>query len=151
MPNATCRASLTGIVEPRSVKPTTVRSHRPLAVYVSLIVLVTLIGAFLTRHAIRADWANPLICVQFVIELGILGVPLLFVFLAKGWARWLLVVDAVGGWCVSAPMVRYHLWLHAGSWLFMYALISLCVVAALVGLFLPTSAQWFRGGSNATA
>lgn len=126
----------------------TVRSHRPLSVYVSLIVLTALTAAFLTRHAIRADWTNPLICVQIAIESGILGVPLLLIFLGKGWARWLLVVEAIAGWCVSASLVRYHLWLHAVLWLFTYALISVCVLATLVALFLPKSAQWFRGGSS---
>lgn len=127
------------------MEPTKVRLRRPLAVYASLIVLVSVIGASLTRHAIRGSWAN------FVIELVILGVPLLFIFLGKGWARWLLVLDAVGGWCSSVPIVKQHLWVHARSWLFTYALISLCVVAALVGLFLPASALWFRAGGNKAA
>ena len=127
------------------MKPTTARLHRPLAVYASLIVLASIIGASLTRHAVRSAWAN------FVFEFVILGVPLFLIFLGKGWARWLLLLDAVGGWCVSAPIVRQHLWVHARSWLFAYALTSLCVVVALVLLFLPASAQWFRGGSNATA
>ena len=138
-------------VKPLSMKSTTVPFHRPWLVYVSLLVLVTITGASLTRHAIRADWSNPWVCVQFVIELVILGVPLLFIFQGRGWARWLLVAYAVGGWCLSAHIVRQHLWQHDGSWLLTSALINLCVVAALVGLFLPASAQWFRGGSNAMA
>ena len=133
------------------MKPTSVRIPRPLVVYVSLVVLGSMVGALLSLHIIRADWANPLVWLQLVIELGLLGVPLLFAFLGKGWARWLLVFDALVGWCMSVSLVRYHLWLHASSWLITYVLISLCVVAALVGLFLPTSAQWFRGGHNATA
>jgi hypothetical protein len=115
-----------------------------MAVYVSLVVLVAIIGASLTRHAIGADWTNPLVCVQFVIELVMLGVPLFFVFLGKSWARWLLVLYALGGWCVAAPAVRQHLWLHAGSWLLTFTIVNVCIVAALVGLFLPASTHWFR-------
>ena len=134
------------------MQPTTVRLNRPLAVYVSLIVLVTIIGASLVRSAIRADWANPFVWVQFVIEVVILGVPLLVIFLGKDWGRWLLVVYAVGGFCVSVPAVLQHLKFRAGSWLFTYALLNLCILVALVGLFVPTSTRWFRGGSsNATA
>lgn len=130
------------------MKPKESQSHRPLAVYVSLSVLVAIISVSLTRHAIEADWSNPWVSVQFVIELVILGVPSLFVFLGKSWARWLLVFYAVGGCFVSGSVLRQHLLQHANTWVFKFALINFCVVAALVGLFLPESTRWFHGDND---
>ncbi len=133
------------------MKPKVFQSGRPLVVYVSLGGLVAIISVSLVRHAIEADWANPWVWVQFAIELVVLGVPLFFAFLGKSWARWLLVFYAVGGWLVAGSALRQHLLLHANSWLFRFALINSCVVAALVGLFLPKSTRWFHGGKDAPA
>src|SRR5271169_5472949 len=131
------------------MNPTAHQTSRPLALRIALTLLVATIGTSLVRSALRADWNGPLVLVKFGSELIMLWVPLWFIFRGKNWARWLLVAYTFGGFCVSLPRLIEHLHSHASSWLLAYGLLNLVVVAALIGLFLPSSTQWFRGHANA--
>jgi len=124
------------------------RGSRPFAVQIALLLLLAITGTSLVRGAFRADWNNPFVYIQYVIELVMLGVPIWFVLRRKNWARWLLVAYGVGGFCVSLPQVIQHLNASRTSWLVTYALLNVVVVAALVALFLPSASQWFRGDAT---
>jgi hypothetical protein len=123
--------------------------RRPVAIWVALSVLFVAFGMSIVPRAMRADWNKPLVWVYFATEILMLAVPLVFVFLGREWARWLLAVYALGGLCLAVPLIIHHQ--HAASWLFTFGLENVVVLAALIGLFLPSSTKWFRGEVNAAA
>lgn len=127
----------------------TIPKRRPVAVWAALSVLAVTLGISIVRLAMRTDWNNPLEWVKFAIEILMLSVPLVCIFLGRGWARWLLAAYAFGGLCLAVPDVMRHQ--HAPSWLLTYGLKNAVVLGALVWLFLPSSTKWFRGKVNAAA
>lgn len=130
---------------------TTPRSPRPSAVNFAIIILLVSTGWSLARHAVRADWGNPFVYIQFGCELVMLYIPLWFIFRGKNWARWIMVAWAVGGICVSLSSLMQNLHAGSASWIVTHYWRSLAEVVALFALFLHSSNQWFRGHTNAHA
>lgn len=132
-----------------SMEVTTRRESRPLAVKISLAILLCGAAVAIIPPALYGNWNSPLVYVKFGSEFVMLLLPLWFIFRGRNWARWLLVAFAFGGLCVSLPQLMRHLEAHSGSWMVTYVWRNLIVVAALVALFLPKSNRWFRRDENA--
>lgn len=121
-------------------------TRRPIAIWVALSALLLTVGTSIVRRAMRLDWNNPLVEVKVAAEVIMLSVPIVFIFRGRGWARWVLVAYAVGGFCVSVPKLIQHQ--NVTSWLLGSGLKNAVVLTALIGLFLPSSTKWFRGEVN---
>ena len=124
-----------------------IQARRPMAIWAALSALLLEVGISLVRRAMRSNWNNPLVYVQVATEIIMLSVPIIFIYLGRSWARWLLAAYAFGGICLSVPkLLQYR---GDTSWLLGYGLSNAVVLAALIGLFLPSSTKWFRGEANA--
>ena len=126
------------------------RSSRPLAVKLALILLLINLGTAFIQQAIGADWriadwSNPLVYVKWGSELLMMAIPLWFIYRGKNWARWLLVVVACAGLCISIPQFIQDFRVHSFPWLLDCLHRNLISAVALIALFLPSSSQWFRG------
>src|SRR5262245_40830861 len=82
-------------VKRRPMNTSPSQTARPLSVQAALAVLVFVIGIDFVWSAARANWGILFTYLQFGIAIIMIGVPLLFVFRGKNWARWLLVVMAI--------------------------------------------------------
>src|SRR5882757_8923472 len=113
------------------------QNSRPMTVNIALGIFLISFGASVIPQLLRAHWNDLFIYIKFGSELIILFLPLWFIFRGKNWARWLLVVFALAGFCLSMRRLSQHE--HSASWLVQYCLRNLVVVAALIALFLPSA------------
>jgi len=132
------------------------QSSRPLAVNLALILLLINTGTGFIEQLLdtdwqSADWSNPLHYIKWGSMVLMLLVPLWGIFRRKNWARWILVVLAVTGFCVSLPTLLQYFQAHSFSWVVSSMQRTLIDTVTLVLLFLPVSSQWFRGHTNANA
>ena len=137
------------MVKPHTKMNTAAKPSHPLAVNIGVILMLVATFTSLTRSALRADWGDRWVWVQFGVQLMILVLPFWFIFRRKNWARWLLLAYALGGYCVAFPLVQHRLQTHATWWLLRFAVINLIAVAGLVALFLPSASKWFRANGSA--
>jgi hypothetical protein len=122
---------------------TTQQSSRPVAVNLALFILLVSFAVSLIPQLVRADWTSFLVYIQLGSELVILAVPLWFISRGKNWARWLLVVFAVAGFCDRLPQLIRQFQEHSVWWVVNYRLLSLIEAVALVALFHPSTSEWF--------
>jgi hypothetical protein len=124
-------------------------AFRPLSVNFAIIVLLVVPGSSLVRFAVRADWGNPLVCIQFACQSAMLWIPLWFIFRGSNWARWIMLTWVLGGLCVGWPRLAENFRVASGWSIVTYYWRSLAEVAALVALFFHSSNKWFRGHTYA--
>ena len=118
-------------------------ARRPIAIWAALLGFFVMFGGSLVRAAMRADWNNSLVYIRFATEIIMVFVPLLFIFVGRGWARWLLAGYAFSGLILIVSKLNHPSWSTA------FWLKNAVVVGALIGLFLPSSTKWFRRKANA--
>lgn len=122
---------------------TTQRGTRPLAVNLSLIILLVTFGVSLAPRLARANWSDLLVWVKYGSEIIMLLLPLWFVFRGKNWARWFIVALAFVGFCLGLPQLIRLFQEHSVWWVVNYRLLNLIQWVALVALFHPSTSEWF--------
>lgn len=127
------------------------QSSRPLAVDLSLIILLVSFAVSFIPQLVHADWTVFLVYVKFGIHLLVLAIPLWFVARGKNWARWLLVAYAVAGISFALPHIIRTYQAQSVPIIVTFCLRNLIVLGALVALFLPSSSKWFRSNTDAVA
>ncbi len=123
---------------------TTYRQRRPLVVTLGLALFAANQVPDLMLDAIHGNWHSPYFYIIFFVLLGVVFVPVWFVFHGKNWARWLLVtIILVGFGAHLFSFINSHS-VHSVSWIALSFLKSFINFVALVALFLSPSSKWFR-------